>query len=377
MWGASRSLLLLLERWAEQKELLRLCCYVPGALAAHLQHRGHTVDRILDAEECRWKQGRTTLRRALRLAYEFALGVARVAGALRRGRVSVLYVNTMISATPIVAGRLAGVPTVVHMREVPQFLKASDRLTRLRIGLIRFLRPRFVANSVSSASLLQEIGVPRSHIVVVHNGVDLEEFNPARFDRDAERASLEIAPDRILVVSIARPSPDKGVDVLLEAASLAFRENPRFCFIVVGGPLDRPFFEKQLLPRRRELGLDAVFRFAGIVEDARPYLAAADLVAVASRAETFGRVNIEGMAMERPVVAAAVGGIPEIVADGVTGLLCTPQSPRDLAAKLLELARDPLRRVKMGRAGRQLVSERFSVTTYAEAVLNVLRSESA
>ena len=99
--------------------------------------------------------------------------------------------------------------------------------------------------------------------------------------------------------------------------------------------------------------------FAGFQADVRPYLAAMNLLVLPSRAEALGLALLEAMAMEKPVIASRVGGIPEVVEHGVTGLLVDPNDPDALAAALISLIEDPGRRDLMGEAGRQRVVAQF------------------
>src|SRR5207302_8146537 len=100
---------------------------------------------------------------------------------------------------------------------------------------------------------------------------------------------------------------------------------------------------------------------AGALEDVRPLLHAADVIAVPSRAEGQGIVALEAMAARKPVVAASVGGLPESILDGETGLLVPPNDPPALAAALQAMASSPIMRSQMGARARERVVERFTL----------------
>jgi L-malate glycosyltransferase len=120
----------------------------------------------------------------------------------------------------------------------------------------------------------------------------------------------------------------------------------------------------------RSLGVSGRLRMTGKTADVTAYLAAADVAAVPSRNEGMGRVIVEAMALGLPVVATAVGGIPDVVTDGECGRLVEPESPDALAAALIELGRDPGLRRKLGEAAEQR-AEAFSTSVASEKLLAV------
>jgi glycosyltransferase involved in cell wall biosynthesis len=114
------------------------------------------------------------------------------------------------------------------------------------------------------------------------------------------------------------------------------------------------------------LGIERAVRFLGFRTDVTRIFAASDVVVLPSVAEAFGLVLGEAMVMQKAVVATRVGGIPEIVEDGVTGILVPPASPAALADAILSLLRDPERRTQLGEAGRRRVIETFRFETMME-----------
>ena len=112
-------------------------------------------------------------------------------------------------------------------------------------------------------------------------------------------------------------------------------------------------------------------RLLGFRRDMPSLLAAADICVLPAHAEACGRVLFEAMAMAKPLVATASGGTPEIVVDGVTGLLVPPRDPRALAEALLVLLTDPARRQALGTAGRERAVKQFSIHTYVQQTMAV------
>jgi len=195
-------------------------------------------------------------------------------------------------------------------------------------------------------------GVDPGRIRVVPSGIDLAPFDePA--DRRAIRERLGVAPDEVLAFQAAALAPHKSQTDLLRAAALARGDAPRLTVWIAGeGPLRGALEEEQ-----RALGLGTVVRFLGFREDVNDLLRAADLFVVSSYLEGMGTATLDAMAAGLPVVATRVGGIPEIVDDGVTGILVPPRDPGALGAAMVRLAGDAALRARFGVAGRARVRE--------------------
>ncbi len=242
------------------------------------------------------------------------------------------------------AARLAGVRRLIHTRHHGM----ADRLTRRQSGLVRVvseLTDRFVCVSADAARQAVRQGVSARKVRVLHNGIDL-----TRFDPPAVRAG---GP----VVTVARLSPEKDLATLLRAAALAVRSDEAFRLEIAG---DGPCMA-DLRRTADGLGLGGVVHFHGVVRDVPALLARAGLFVLPSLTEGVSLTLLEAMACGLAVVATRVGGNPEVVADGETGLLTPSGDPAALAAALLRLRRDDDERRRMGRAGRRRVELRFDV----------------
>jgi glycosyltransferase involved in cell wall biosynthesis len=158
--------------------------------------------------------------------------------------------------------------------------------------------------------------------------------------------------DHPTIVCVARLRREKGHEVLLDALVLVRREVPDVRLLLVGGGPMRSTLEA----RASALGLGASVEITGDVRDVWPYLASADVFALASPSEPFGIATVEALAAGLPVVAPDGGGTPELVKPGVTGLLFPPGDVGALAAQLVRLLRDPILRRAMAPAGRELAA---------------------
>jgi glycosyltransferase involved in cell wall biosynthesis len=185
--------------------------------------------------------------------------------------------------------------------------------------------------------------------VVVH-GVDLSRSRQLLVKRDEVRgklrASLGVPDGDCLAVTVANLRPEKGYDTLIEAARRLVERGVPVRFAAAGsGPLGR-----ELAEAHSRLGLGERFRFLGSCDDTLELLAGADLFVLASRQEGLPVALMEATSLGLPIVATAVGGVPQVLTDGVDGLLVPPFSPERLASSLERLVRDPALGAELGQA---------------------------
>ena len=168
---------------------------------------------------------------------------------------------------------------------------------------------------------------------------------------------------------IARLTEEKDHQTFLRAAALIAAQLPGTRFLIVGeDPDPAQIRQRELAQLARDLGLEEQVVFAGQRQDVPEVVAALDLLIHCARQEGFGRVLVEAMASGRALVATAVGGIPEVVVDGETGILVPPQDPEAVARAAVELLRNPERRTTMGLAGQRRVRECFSLEAHVAQV---------
>jgi glycosyltransferase involved in cell wall biosynthesis len=194
----------------------------------------------------------------------------------------------------------------------------------------------------------------RNRFDVVHHGVDLAPYDAARANRVVAREALGVAPDELLVTTVANLRATKDHVALLNAAALVLERVPLVRFLIVGqGPL-----ESELRSLHHTLALGDRVQFLGQRDDVPSVLAASDVFALSSRFEGLPVALMEALASGLPVVATNVGGIPEIVTDGREARLVAPERHDLLAAALIEVLTDTQQRAAMVDAatvrGRQL-----------------------
>ena len=258
--------------------------------------------------------------------------------------------------------RAAWICAIAHrLRPFPLLFTAHNLMTanpagRLGISLIGRHLHKAIAVSPSVAESLAACGLSRTKIRVVPNGVDLAHFAPATdAARREARLSLGVLESDFVIAAAARLSPEKGIDTLLAAAG----QRKSALFLIAGSGPEQANLMRLCPPNVRLLGR---------VSDVRSLLAAADVFAVPSRREGQGIAALEAMASGVPLAASSVGGLGDMLTDGETALLVSPNDPDSLAAALGRLQSEP-------RLGRHLAQNALFLVrkTYSlEPMLNAL-----
>ena len=240
-------------------------------------------------------------------------------------------------------------------------------LNRATIGLDRAL----IAVSQAAFDALPSTLKRRAQVVV--HGVDLHRSGEMIGRRDeigkSVRAELGVPPGELLAVTVAGLRSEKGYDVLLDAAHIVDDRRLPIRFAAAGqGALDR-----ELAERCRALGLRDRFRFLGHRQDALELLTAADIVVLPSHQEGLPVVLMEASSVGAAMVATSVGGVGQVVQDGVTGLIVPPGRPEALADAIERLASDPDLRTRLGQRA-AVESAAFDVTRAAGDVERIYRT---
>ncbi len=194
-----------------------------------------------------------------------------------------------------------------------------------------------IANSQAAAAAMRRtLGNAAIPITVVPNFIDLERFVPDRYDRNTVRASLGLTEDPFVVGFVGRLDRPKGVDLLVEAAARLPRQERPWCVYLVGDGPQRALLESRI----RELGLEGTVILGGLHENPAAVLRAFDVVVVPSRREAFGISALEAMRMRVPVIVSPVGGLPELIQDGETGIVLPRLDAECIAEAIRRLAAD-------------------------------------
>jgi len=291
---------------------------------------------------------------------------------LRRLRPEVLHLNLPSvydarHSLPALLARAAGCRRVVTTEHLPMVLRARRRML-VKLLLAPWIDAIIVHTEWNRDRLARYHHMPRRRMRVIPNGsAPAAAAEPGGIE--ARRRALGLAPGAVALCVVARLTPRKGHGVLLEALRrLAGRPLPEWRLLAVGEGEE----ETALREQAARLGLAGRVDFLGYRDDAREIIQACDLLVLPSLLETQPLVLTEAMAAGRPVIATAVYGIPEIVADGETGLLVAPGDPEPLAGALERLIGDPALRERMGQAALRRFEERFTLELMAERSYGVL-----
>jgi glycosyltransferase involved in cell wall biosynthesis len=265
------------------------------------------------------------------------------------------------------AARLCGVPVVVSTSHNNDAWAKNFLLGRL-YGFTAGLANKIIAVSEEvRAYQIQHTGVPSDKVIVIENGVDVRRFIGQEEAGRSLRAEFNIHADAPLFGIIGRLQPQKDHDNFLKAAVQIRNELPDARFLVVGdGPL-----RGELTDRAKALGLDSAVIFCGIRSDIPAVLAALNVLVISSKWEGLPVTLLEGLASHTPVVSTAVGGVPNVVADGESALLVPAQDSLSLAAACLKVLKDPQLSQKLADAGFARVKNEFSLDAMIARTLNL------
>jgi glycosyltransferase involved in cell wall biosynthesis len=286
----------------------------------------------------------------------------RIRAEIRRQRYDVVHTHTSIAgAMGRVAAWSAGTPVRVHMLHayaghdaVPQPKRSLFRAVERLLGL-------FTTHYVAGSAFIRDVGVrnrvvPASRTTVIHYSSRQQVGDATPADRARLRAGLGLPEDALIVALVGRVEDQKGVDHLVRAARTVTAQVPAAHVVVVGDGTRRAEMERLTA----DLGLAGRVHFTGWRHDLTDVMRAIDVLALPSRWEAFGIVNLEAMAAARPVVGFAVEGVPEVVVHGETGLLSPARDEDGLARDLVRVLTDPDLAARLGAAGRRRFLERFA-----------------
>jgi glycosyltransferase involved in cell wall biosynthesis len=339
-------------------------------LAAGLQKSGRAVvalpapgamQEACEAEGIEWIV-RPRLQPSWKVPLKSCLDLAGWRRVVRDRKINLIHANDPTTARPLLLpARSRGTPVVVHVR-FPTSPKVIEWVFR---GL-----PKPALLLFNSHALQRECGpgfaraYPGLKQLVVHNAVNLADFRPLSMDEQTPRDSYRVG-------IVANLVPVKGHDDFLRMAAALTGRGICAEYLIIGAETAYKGHEARLRTMAQELNIDQRVRFLGHRGDIPDLINQLDVVVCASTVEPFGRCLIEAMACGKPVVATAVGGIPEVVENGVTGLLVPPRSHEQMADAVQGLLRDAARRRQLGENGRRRAVDLFASEAHVKRILSM------
>lgn len=269
-----------------------------------------------------------------------------------------------MAATALAISAPAPRPVLIATRRI-EFRIAQNSFSRWKYSQVDHV----IAISAAVRDRLVADGIPGGRISVVHEGVDVERI--ARLEPASVRAAFYLPTHAPVVGNIGALTAQKNQHDLVEAAALVVREVPDARFVILGEGELRAALEQQI--HRRHLERHVLL--GGFRADAVALLKDVDLFALSSTHEGLCTSLVDAMAASKAAVATAVGGVPEVVADGETGFLVPPHDPRALAEKIVRLLKDAALRERFGRAGLARARARFTVERMVDGTLAVYARE--
>jgi len=290
---------------------------------------------------------------------------ARLARHITRNRIDVVHAyNFYGNVFAVPPARLVAPVVIASVRDRAPYLTPMQK--RVQRWACQFADCILVNAGAVREWLIGE-GYSESKIAVIRNGVDLTRFSsPA--DPTRIRRELALPVDAPLVVVVSRLTQQKGLEQLLAATALLRERHPDARVLIVGetAPHDTAYLgELQRLAERHRVTDRVVF--TGLRSDIPALLAAADVAVMPSLNEALSNVLLESMAAGAPTVATLVGGTPEALVDGTTGLLIPPGEPRAIADAVSRLLADRVLADRLGRDARDFIREHFSVERMVSA----------
>lgn len=373
MTGPLRVLMVIttLDTGGAEKHLLSLC--------EGLRRKGHAVDLL-------FLKGAGTLapefehldvaveKVPLEVLFHLPSAAAALARRIRRGGYHVVHSHLLkADMLAALAHRLAGGSALVASKHNDERALLNPAFGVIH-GLLSTRADAVIALSEHVARFVGRRGrVDRAKIRTIYYGVDGEALRDRAGDPERVRAELGLTPRVPVLTMVARFARQKDHPTLLEAARRLKDQGRAFRLLLAG---DDPFGDhrRRMEERSAALGLEDRVTFLGLRRDVPALLAASDLFVMPTLWEGLGLVFLEAMAFALPVVSTTVSAVPEVVVHGETGILVPPRDPAALAGAIVRLLDRPEERVRLGKAGRSRLEERFGLARMIEETEGVYRA---
>lgn len=300
-----------------------------------------------------------------RFGFEVLAGTRALLKIIKEKNIAIVHTNTNTILASALAARIAGLPHIWSVHELvldPALVRSS----------LHFLIPRLSTKVVTVSRavrdhMLKDAPQYADRFEFILGAIDVQPFLNAT-GRARMRKEWGVADDELLVGMAGRVTRWKGQSVFAEMAKLVLERYPKVKLAAVGGVFDTEiFYMENFKAQVRTLGIERNFIIQDFRADMPDVFAAFDVFVLPSTLpEPFGLVVLEAMAAGKPVVATAPGGPSETVVEGETGYLVKPSDPQNTAAAVEELLADPVKRERMGSAGKKRACEVFALPRYVK-----------
>ncbi len=291
---------------------------------------------------------------------------------LRQHQTQLLHTQLEFSDTlGNIAARLVGIPSVSTQHTLDAPPRGSRSYWRHQLmwwSLRNFCDRVITVSNVARQHLLAVGRLPSEKVITLYNGIELSRFQEVDPEvRAVLRSSLGLPADAPVLGTIAVLRPPKGIQHMVRAMPSILAAVPDAHYLVVGGGPHEGVLKEQA----RQLGLAERVVFAGMRDDIPALLATLDVFVLPTEDEALPTVLAEAMAAAKPIVASAVGGVPEMIEEGRNGVLVPPGNAERLAEACIDLLKNPQRGAQMGRTGFHIANERFNIHRQIATLTNL------
>ena len=365
LYGASRVMLRSISRLIQEGHAAAVILPYSGPLENELLAVGASV-HIINVDPVLRKRN---LRQPFALWRDIRLGKKIYVQLAKELQIDLIVSNTSVT---LLGGWVAKKIKCAHITHVRESYAQMGALARLYTSFLLQNSDRILC--VSKAMALQfPHHAQDKKVCVVHDGFPIEEFESVSQERIGQFKRQFDLEDCLVVGLVGRIILQrKGQDVFVRAAALLKQRFPQVQFVIIGGCYPGNEFHLDNLERLiNELGVADQVTLTGEAEDIKAAYAALDISVMASATpEPFGGVTIESMAFSKPVVGTAIGGTPEQIVEGQTGLLVPPNAPHEMAEAIGKLIEDQPLRTSMGLSARKRFENEFLFEPYYEKLSN-------
>lgn len=358
--GAAESLKVLLSQWCNAEYKVEPLIALPkGQIFDELQETGWPVFALPAGLEKRPRG----IRGMMMALAKVLLQQRALVEIIRENKVDIIHANaTAAHAASGAAARKCNIPAVWHVRDLADLRRWG--------GLLERRADAIVAISKTVAQSLEHQNVPRHKIHQIYNSLDVKDWTPQTPPDITIRNALQATDSTTVFGCVGQLVEWKKQAIFIEAAALlrSLEPDANIKFAIIGSDPWRANsdFRRRLIAQSRTLGLGKDLVFFPYQNDNRAALAACDVLVHAAQQEPFGRVVIESMALEKPVIAFAAAGPGEILTNEQDGLLMPPESgSAGLAQAMQKVLLSPSHRKRLGKAARMTVEQQFNAADTA------------
>ncbi len=260
---------------------------------------------------------------------------------------------------------------LILTKQVGSFIVKKDFLHK---WIYKRVTLALAISKVIKNNLLDTCPLTNDKILLLHNFVDTNKFDPALYDREIIRSEFRITKDEIVIGMLARFSPGKGHEEFLEAAKILLKKFDNLKFMIVGEPSrGEDNYGNKIIELSNSLEIYENVIFTGFRSDTPNIISAMDIFAFPSHSEAFGIALVEAMSMGKPSVVSNSDGVLDIALDGKTSYLFQKQNAKDLSEKLELLITSPVKREEFGNASRARAKKYFDVEFLTGRVVDIYK----